>query len=28
MTGLMLVAGPGQEDLLLALGRAVEGVVG
>ncbi|MGR3716360.1 MAG: amidase [Thermohalobaculum sp.] len=28
MTGLMLVAGPGQEDLVLALGRAVEGVVG
>jgi aspartyl-tRNA(Asn)/glutamyl-tRNA(Gln) amidotransferase subunit A len=28
MTGLMLVAGPGQEDTLLALGQAVEGVVG
>ena len=28
MTGLMLVAGPGQEDRLLALGRAVEGVMG
>jgi len=28
MTGLMLVAGPGQENRLLALGQAVEGVVG
>ena len=28
MTGLMLVAGPGGEDSLLALGRAVEAVVG
>ena len=28
MVGLMLVAGPGQEDLVLALGQGVEGVVG
>jgi aspartyl-tRNA(Asn)/glutamyl-tRNA(Gln) amidotransferase subunit A len=28
MVGLMLVAGPGQEDRLLALGQAMEGVVG
>ena len=28
MAGLMLVAGPGREGKLLALGRAVEGVVG
>jgi aspartyl-tRNA(Asn)/glutamyl-tRNA(Gln) amidotransferase subunit A len=28
MVGLMLVAGPGQEDLLLALGQAMEPVVG
>ena len=28
MTGLMLVAGPGQEDRLLALGQAMERVVG
>jgi aspartyl-tRNA(Asn)/glutamyl-tRNA(Gln) amidotransferase subunit A len=28
MIGLMLVAGPGQEARLLALGRAVEGAVG
>jgi len=28
MAGLMLVAGPGQEELLLALGQAMEGVVG
>jgi aspartyl-tRNA(Asn)/glutamyl-tRNA(Gln) amidotransferase subunit A len=28
MTGLMLVAGPGQEDRLLALGQAIEGVLG
>ncbi len=28
MVGLMLVVGPGQEDRLLALGQAVEGVLG
>ena len=28
MVGLMLAAGPGQEARLLALGQAMEGVVG
>jgi aspartyl-tRNA(Asn)/glutamyl-tRNA(Gln) amidotransferase subunit A len=28
MAGLMLVAGPGQEDLLLSLGQSMENVVG